>query len=890
MKKRRALLPLFAIPLVLTGCGGDPAPTPVVPPEVIPDEYNILVKSSNDDAFTYELNKSRAEEGTAITFVIKTIKQGFDIKSVKANKTTLTPGTDGKTYSFTMPDRSVTIFVELSVTGDIVLAGEVVAKLEKEGDIYVARNVKVGGTNSEAKFSFRVQSESGEATNLSVLDLDESKSFGTIRMTGDKDYVLSVGTGATYDFYFDPDANPEYGRCYIQRVGYDTLPTTVAGLEKLLITSSTVRSEYSIYPTGYKGAHVEIGDNTTEDSVYLDYDYKLYENNVSFAKAIDLTPMSDKDPMFVYKSYDEANGKYTVVDTFEKYQGKMVVNDDYYRPNYNNNTSFSGVFDIMEGDDWGHRFEISEKDAYRNVINSAHMPHYFLEREFHYAYRTGFSTDSGVSWSNISIVPTANADGSFAVNLDSIKEINTNSTGGVGQSIECAYVYDVDMTFTKAGALTSLTYKEKLFDSDKWDFVNHEAKTGQKGTTIKTINATYEYGNPYSGAPSDPDFELSNYFITAFDTSKIQFFNKNLSSRHDVTTGESFVGIGDYIYFVDDQGTYNPHLVNKKDFYSPSTALDLWEYAPVASTNENAISHKDTDVYYQMSANNIGKSVLTFNNHIAGTGTSFDLEVNVDYGSLLRYFYLTEIDSPITTSQSASVRAGGVYQYNVRPSLDTAPSTYHPVSENPALLQVTSPDNSPIITIDVSSEAARALTAVTTVKVFMQSDYYDVPTHSAEKEPLVFTILTAAADPTGTWKVNSPDMPNTKAVFTTEAYDDKGNLKGYILDDYYDSTGKFLGTDMYYFYYKFNNGVLTVKVYDFDVESWDSTGYTANDFILDFAYDPANTIYYVFLCVYEYLPDYESYWYGAIIGDFGDGITQAYDLDVCRYTPFEKVK
>ena len=890
MKKRRALLPLFAIPLVLTGCGGDPAPAPIDPPVIIPDEYNILVKSSNDDAFTYELNKSRAEEGTTITFVIKTVKQGFDIKSVKANKTTLTPGTDGKTYSFTMPDRSVTIFVELSVTGDIVLAGEVVAKLEKEGDIYVARNVKVGGTSSDAKFSFRVQSESGEATNLSVLDLDESKSFGTIRMTGEKDYVLSVGTGATYDFYFDPDANPEYGRCYIQRVGYDTLPTTVAGLEKLLITSSTVRSEYSIYPTGYKGAHVEIGDNTTEDAVYLDYDYKLYENNVSFAKVIDLTPMSDKDPMFVYKSFDEENGKYTVVDTFEKYQGKMVVNDDYYRPNFNNNTSFSGIFDIMEGDDWGHRFEISEKDAHRNVINSAHMPHYFLEREFYYAYRTGFSTDSGVSWSNISILPTANADGSFTINLDSIKEINTNSTGGIGQSIECAYMYDADMTFTKAGALTSLTYKEKLFDSDKWDFVNHEAKTGQKGTTIKTINATYEYGNPYSGTPSDPEFELSNYFITAFDTSKIQFFNKNLSSRHDITTGESFVGIGDYVYFVDDEGTYNPLLVNKKDFFTPSTALDLWEYAPVASTNENAISHKETDVYYQMSASNIGKSVLTFNNHIAGTGTSFDLEVNVDYGSLLRYFYLTEIDSPITTSQSASVRAGGVYQYNVRPSLNTAPSTYHPVSENPALLQVTSPDNSPIITIDVSSEAARALTETTTVKVFMQSDYYDGPTHSAEKEPLVFTILTAAADPTGTWKVNSPDMPNTKAVFTTEAYDDKGNLKGYIYDDYYDSTGTFLGTDMYYFYYKFNNGVLTVKVYDFDVESWDPTGYTANDFILDFAYDPANTIYYVFLCVYEYLPDYESYWYGAIIGDFGDGVTQAYDLDVCRYTPFEKVK
>ena len=889
MKKRRVLLPLFAIPLVLTGCGGSD-PTPVTPPEVLPDEYNILVKSSNDDAFTYELNKTKAEEGTSIVFKILTIRDGFEVKSVKANKTELTAGSDGKTYTFSMPDRSVTIFVEFSVTGDIVLAGEVVANLEKEGDIYVARNVKVSGTQSDAKFSFVVKSESGETTNLSVLDLDESKSFGTIRMTGDKDYVLSVGTGATYDFYFDPDANPEYGRCYIQRVGYDTLPTTTAGLEKLLITSKTVRSEYSIYPTGYRGAHFEIGDNTTEDAVYLNYDYKLYENNVSFAKVVDLTPMSDKDPMYVYKSYDEANDRYTVVDTFEKYQGKMMINDDYYRPSYNNNTAYSGVFDVMEGDDWGYRFKINEKNAYRNVVNSAHMPHYFLEREFYYAYRSGFDSDSGVSWSKIDIVPTANADGTFSVSLDSIKEINTNSTGGIGESIECAYVYDADMTFTKAGALTSLTYREKLFDSDKWDFAAHEAKTGQKGTTIKTINATYEYGNPYSGAPSDPDFNLSDYFISSFNADNIQFFNTKLSDRHDVNEGKSYVGINDYIYLVDDEGDYNSLLVNKKNLFTPATALDLWEYAPVVSSNEDVIAHKDTDVYYQMSASNIGKSTLTFNNHVDGTGTSFDLEVNVDYGSLLRYFYLMEIDSPITTAQSASVRAGGVYQYYVKPSLSTAPSNYHPVSENPSLLQVTSPDNSPIITIDVSSEAAKALTQSTVVKVYMQSDYYDGPTHSAEKEPLEFTILTAAADPTGTWKVNSPDMPNTKAVFTTEAYDDKGNLKGYILDDYYDSTGKFLGTDMYYFYYKFNNGVLTVKVYDFDVESWDSTGYTANDFYLDFVYEPTSTTYYVFLCVFEYLPDYESYWYGALIGDFGEGVTQSYDLDVCRYTPFQKVK
>lgn len=889
MKKSRLLVALLALPLVVVGCGGSNPDVPPEPPVIEPDTYKIMVTCP--EGVNYTLSKDEAEVGETVTLVIDSVNEGFSIKEVTLNNSVITPAADNKTYSFTMPDRSVRLVIKVDVSGDVVIVGDLAAKLVKEGNIYVARNVVANGSNATAKFAYQVKS-GDTVTTLGVLDLDESKSFGTIGMTGDKTYNLSVGTGCTYDFYFDPDANLEYGRCYIQRVGVSAYPTTVPSLESILITNRTVRSEYAVYPLGYKHAHYVIGDNSTTDTVYLTYDYKMYENNVSFAKVVDNTPMSDKDPMFVYKQYDATNKLYTVVDTFEKYQGKKLINDDYYRPSYNNNTVYSAKFNVIEGDDWGQAYALNEKNALRNVRTSAHQPHYFVERDIMDAYRNGFGSDNGVSYQNIDIKNTPNADGSFAVTIDTIKEINTGSTGSsiTGEQVECAYVYDVDMTFTKAGALTSLEYKEKLFDADKWDFVNHEAKTGQKGTTIKNISAIYEYGDYYAGAPSDTDFNLSDYFITSFNADKVQFFNSNLKDRHDVTSGESFVGIKDRIYFVDDNGEYNANLVNKKNIFEPATALDLWQYGPTASTNENAISKLATDSYYQMTAHDIGKSTLTFTNHVAGTGTSLNLDVTVDYVTLAWYFWIKEYDYPVTSRDTADVKAGGTYTFEVGVHRDTSPFIYHAVSERPDLLTITSEDNSRYLTINVSSAAAMALTSNTSVKVFMNSDYYENG-FTAERSPLIFTIIPADVDPTGTWNAVSPDMPKTKIVFSEEAYDDKGNKKGYVIDEYYDSKGQYLGTDRYDFYYQFKDGQLSATMYAVDIETIDpSEGDLDNpkSFVIDFFYSSSTNYYYLFIAYFEYVPDYESYWYYALIGDFGDNVVEAYDLDNARYSPFEK--
>jgi hypothetical protein len=134
-------------------------------------------------------------------------------------------------------------------------------------------------------------------------------------------------------------------------------------------------------------------------------------------------------------------------------------------------------------------------------------------------------------------------------------------------------------------------------------------------------------------------------------------------------------------------------------------------------------------------------------------------------------------------------------------------------------------------------------------------------------------------------------MPSTKIVFTDEAYDDQGNKKGYVVDEYYDSKGTYLGTDRYDFYYQFKNGNLSTTLYKVEIETIDSSEGDFDDpknFVIDFYYDSATNYYCLFIAYFEYLSDYESYWYYAMIGDFGEGIVEAYDLDYVRYSPFQK--
>lgn len=871
---------LSAMTLGVVSCNTHPN----TPDPIVEEDYKIMVTAPS--GVEYTISHERAKKDEEVTLVITNLSSGFSIRSVVLNgKTTLEAESDGVTYKFNMPNTSASIVITLDVDGDIVISGDVSAKLELTSTpgLYVARNVRLDGKSSASKLSYYVKKD-GVQTKLNALDLDETKSFGSIGITGSKtDEALEIENGDSYDFYYD--SNSSEAPCYIQRVGVNDLPTDSEGLQRLLITKPSVRSEYSVYTPDYVGCHYKVKDLSGSEIVTHEYDWKLYENNMSFAYVNDYLE-DEGDYSYIYKKYDEDSGLYTVVDTYSKYFGDTVVNDDRYRLAYNDNGPVSAQLGVIDGDDYAHRYEVSARHANRNVRTSAHMPHFFVEREFWYAYRSSFSTDSGVTSYNIDIQSEAKADG-FDVTLVSYKEFGY-SAGIASGSKQEAYTYNATFSFKTNGALKDINYKEIRFSDTEWDFSTHAPKTGIKGSTRKTINASYTYGNAYTGAPDYKGFNASDYFITSFND--LRFINENREDAKD--DGKSYVGITDDIYLTDlIYYNYNPLLANKKCF-APATALDLWQYGPVESSNPSVITRDPTNAPNEMRAINEGTSTLTFTNHVPGTGISHDIVVDVKATSLVREFCLYEGAGydHITSVTSATIKAGGVYNFKVGAFPHESALAYHAVSENTSLLKVTSPDNSERLTIDVTKAN---ITKATNVKVTMEANYksYEYNGQTIYYGPTVFTftILPADINPVGTWTGAHPDLADTHFYFTNEDYTGtvapgyEGAKKGSLVDTINDS-GTLL-TDRWNFYYTFNNGNLKVVFTSCEIHTM-SGSFSPSDFIIDFYYDAMNEYYYVFMA-YVDRSEEDPYYY-VILGAMADDSMQGYDIDVVKYSPFTR--
>ncbi|MCQ3034698.1 MAG: hypothetical protein MJ248_00485 [Bacilli bacterium] len=882
------LLLVTSAALLITGCKNKSSQntdtssnTDTTIPE--PEEEKYRVSVTVPSGVKYELSHEYAKEGEVVTLTITEVGAGISISSVTMNNSELT-ATAANVYSFTMPSRSARIVIKLSISGDVVVEGDIAALLTKDPvtGIYCAKNVKVEGAGETSKFNFAI-SASGEKTTLSVMDFDETRSFGNVEICRDKEYALEVANGYTYDFYYNPEAYET--PCYIQRANVDVLPSDPESLADLLIVTPSVRSEYAIYPTNLVGAHYRITDKTTKDVITKEMDYKLYENNVSFTKVVDTFDPDNVDPMYVYKKYDEANQLYTVVDTYKKYEGDKLSNDDRYRLEYNGNTAHSARLSVIQGDDWGQRYGINERYARRNVRTFAHMPNYFLEREMMYAYRVGFGGDNGMANHDISVVSTETATG-FDVALNTTAEFTKNA----GAEKDLTYKYAVNMSFTKAGAMTEVSFKQSSFNDKEWDFTAHSPKTGVKGTVVKSITGTLEYGNVKSGAPDMGDFNPNDYFIQEFKD--VQFWNPKVDNQAAKDAGRSIVGLTDDLYFVSSDGEYSNLVANKK-CYLPETALDLWQYGITDSTNQNVIRKEANDIYNTVSAAAVGKSTVTVTNHVPGTGASTSLEIEVIATSQVRDFWMSAIDTECYAVK-ATVKAGETYSFNIHTSPKDAALLYTAVSMNTSLLTIASAPNSPVLTIDTSG--AIGITETTDVKVRIDATYgsyvssVDGSTYTYGPTYFTFTLLPADVDPTGKWNAVDPNMPETYINFTKEVYDAaKGTYKGVISDTYYEK-GVNKGTDRFYFEYSFKNGSVHARLYDVDIET--ATGsFSANDFFLDFAYEASRDWYLVFLAEYEYDTDYEDYWYNCILGDMGaDGVTQGTSLDAARYAPFARAK
>ena len=146
------------------------------------------------------------------------------------------------------------------------------------------------------------------------------------------------------------------------------------------------------------------------------------------------------------------------------------------------------------------------------------------------------------------------------------------------------------LTFTKAGAPLSGSYKETYYGKDAYDVTKGEFLTGGEnlGTVKKEVHFAYGYGEAKKEAIS---FDTTPYFITRLDNLKVT----NSTTNADNTVQQNDT-VNDFVSFT----AY------------PETALDAWQYGISKSSNTSIIGPKSATDPFTFKAYGVGQSKLTF--------------------------------------------------------------------------------------------------------------------------------------------------------------------------------------------------------------------------------------------------------------------------------------
>lgn len=825
------------------------------------EEESYVIKVNAPSGVSYALDKERAKYGETVTLTITNVDSGFSIERVVLNDTTELTSDSGTSYQFSMPNRSAVITIYATVTGDVTLVGDVVAvlDLDETTGIYVAKDVSIPSSTSTALFSYQI-SDGSSKTTLSSSLLNEYMCFADITHSSSSQYQFEIAGGYTYDFYYDPSS---YFPCYVIRTSVDYLPMNEDGLYSLF--DGSYRSESTVNYPDLVGINYSVTDKTdSSNPLKIKYDYSLYENNVSFAKVEDVY---DEKEYFVYKNYDEVNQTLSIVDTYVPSMG----NNDRFRFEANNYGKYSGVWDVVntatnarEESDLP-RNQVSVREANLIATHTAHYG-YYLERELMYAYRVGYS-----SWNDEQTGYEVKISSSRDVNNNIVVDVNSwieydSSASATTSEIHQGEVYEMTIVFTPNGSPLTVDYIEKLYDKNNWDFKNDKPVENAVYTEVKKLNASYTYGDAKKGTP---DFDATPYFISQIDS--IRFYNP-LTGQPD-NDGKSYLHYSDKIQI--SKMMEDDKLPNLMEYtYTPSTALDAWQYRPISSSDENIIRKLDTDYYNAMTCVSVGTAVVTFGNGTKNSGTTYDLTVIVNATQKFRSIYIYSTwgghSGDVETSSSANVVAGQLSSFKIAVTPSNAPIIYEATSENPELLKVVSTGEK--LTLDATG--AKDITTSTTVRIKITSDWFD-STVTNKYTMFSFTIIPAAANPVGTtWKMIgyedhvSLNFSDTDYTGTTSL----ANAKvGTILDDGYQDDNTSSGSLRIDFIYSFSGGKILAKLTNIQFSN-NKDGFPTDpsDYIIDFYYDAANDHIGVFLCSWEYDSDYEDYIYGVIYGNIDD--------------------
>ena len=817
----------------------------------IVEDYPISVV--NTTGVTITTDKRRAVKGEKVTFTVA-VATGYTLKGVSVTNATPTKEAEGR-YSFLMPERPVRISAQVEVDGDFVLVGEFAAQLQKEGDIYVARNIKIPYVKDYAEFSYVVQKD-GQSTKLPSLALDETRCFANVSFTTSKENELRVATGCTYDFYYDPNSEMP---CYVIRKSVDQIPQTGEALFTRVF-DGRMRSEPTLHAPDLKAIDYTYSTNELK----YDYHYKKYQNYVSLATIEDKTDTNNVQNYYVYKKADFTNNIYEVVNTWPKYLGN---NENEYAlweldpygdtmAELNGDTKthqpFSARLDITPTET-DTRMEISVRDAKRNVAMGAHYGAE-LEYEFYDAYRAVFGDVyiNAPSWVNPGYSIQTNADGSFKVTVNSTVEYDTTETAGVADAENhSGHTNNLVIDFAKNGAVVNLDWTRSDYTQSQWNFSTHKPINANVGT-IKRVTCANTYGDAYTGTPS---FDSSKYFISSI--SNASWYNKENPNGKSATV--SNICFGDALEFYPyGEGGKKSAITNEFTF-SPATALDAWQYGVISTSDRNIVDLNGQRKYEVV---NVGSATVTIGNRTENSCT-VTKDINIAATAIpcaLGFYFDFRVygyDSYNCEDSTTAVgKAGKTGRYYVDVSSESgkkAPCSYYlkfnsgeKDEDDQLIWSTTTPyftveSTGHVLTLNFNTEAALALTSAKEISARVYSDYYQ-----PGRPKTTFTIRVLAKNANDDvvnshWVCNyldtegQPMDDQTDIYFYNRKYNDSDNIYvGKIVDFMTTATDSY--TNVYNFIYQVNGmGMITgaqITSVEFEHPAYQGTSY--RDFNLYF--------------------------------------------------------
>lgn len=828
-------------------------------PPVIDDpnaEYNVKVNAPT--GVTYTLSSTKAKKDDTVTLTLA-CGEGITLNGTPTSSQVALTKVSDTVYTFTMPANAVTITVKATIDGDVVLTGDISTKLldDDHDGIYTAE--VACDTKTTYNFTYVVKDSDGTPKRLNSMKVDETKCDAAITFLSNADNELSIAGGATYVFSYD--SNKTNYNCYITRKTVDVLPMNSKTLYNLF--DGRLRSQTTIHPQNLTSIHYEKKVNGNDNDLgYVTtnevYDYKKISEKESFAVSTDnLT----NNKSYVYKNIDD-NNVYSIINTYTRANGKFgtitgnnesddnVWNmDPYGEMDGKRFKPYSAKQDIVEDSKYRDttRYEITGREAYRNVSMAAHYGAQ-LEAEIWNSIRGDFDGTAAINaangeGSNISVTSTARSGG-FQTIVKSQLEYNhveSGSTADVTQ--QYAFVYDISFMFLNNGDLYSMTYSEKYYNVNNWDFAKHEPITGANciTTNIKVENRFNENHSADRATILDT-FNPADYFISSID--ELSFYDSETgiakSSTESIMNFDDSLAIYDYL-----GGGETTKLVDKFSF-SPATALDAWQYRMVNSSDKGVAG----ETSWGPKTIGVGTTTVTFGNNLKNAvGATKDVTITVYAGGTFNSLFVNglkyDYDSYNTPHADYMYGyAGKTMSFYIDSSSNTGcPVSYYMVfkdknSKGDIVYKTSSPYMNVVngvgteydaqddryytkvvgnvLTLDFNTEAANALTKSVTVDIVFMSGYYKEGFGPSTLHVVVGPALSGLANNTftATYMYDSsknPALEGKKYEDVSIAFSSDG--KGVITEILYTEEGAIKCQNVYNFTYtEKNNGSITSVV------------------------------------------------------------------------------